>query len=384
MWINFEASRPFAVKVFLGGINAVSGESSNEDMATRLRRNTLLSQGQSVQDYVVPPRQQWLDGVAKSDGRVMQFVAAPMGNGYSVEAQMTGKDSVGGLQFEVIPLKVRTLGNLDNQADPTHLSIKVKNPQGDEMHFKMKPTTTLSKLMDAFCQRENLSGSATKSYHIDAQNHHRIQPSILPSFLRFKAIPLIMSSGYLRVYRFKACKSKISTSSCHIPNAYNQGAVILVRLEQLGGGGPSPVRATEMSLAPGGLIKQTIIKDDIPAGEWDVDSAILVNVQLINAVIFKTITGVTPPKTPISATTYAKHGFPFYETYKEPSGVVGGLRSLKSVGEMDMEKKQNLAGHKAEKNLGFPLVTLAGTKRSFVPVGEMEKTLKKVRVANSL
>jgi hypothetical protein len=81
------------------------------------------------------------------------------------------------------------------------------------------------------------------------------------------------------------------------------------------------------------------------------------------------MTSIAPPKTPISATTYANHGFHFYETYKEPSGVVGGLRSLKSVGEMDKEKTQNLVVHKTEKNLEFPLVILAGTKRSFVPVG---------------
>ncbi len=43
--------------------------------------------------------------MAKSNGQVMQFIATPMGFGYSVEAQTTGSDSLGGLQVEVIPLK---------------------------------------------------------------------------------------------------------------------------------------------------------------------------------------------------------------------------------------------------------------------------------------
>ena len=69
----------------------------------------------------------------------------------------------------------------------------------------------------------------------------------------------------LRIYRSKACKSKTPTSPfCYLPNEY-KGGIILVLPEQLGGRRLSPVEAAEMSLAPGGLIKQTIIEDDILA-----------------------------------------------------------------------------------------------------------------------
>lgn len=57
-----------------------------------------------------------------------------------------------------------------------------------------------------------------------------------------------------------------------------QGVTILVFPEHIGGG-----PASEMSLAPGGLIKQILSKDNISAEEWDIDSAIILNVQLINA-----------------------------------------------------------------------------------------------------
>ena len=103
MWINFSADAPFAIKIYVGGINAVSGEPMTETPATMLRRLTLLSKDKTVQDYVVPPKQLWLDGIASSDGSVRQFVAMPFGSGYSVEAQITGQDVLGGLQFHVIP-----------------------------------------------------------------------------------------------------------------------------------------------------------------------------------------------------------------------------------------------------------------------------------------
>jgi hypothetical protein len=39
-----------------------------------------------LQDYIVVPGQQWLDGVADSNGTVRQFVATPFGSGHSIEA----------------------------------------------------------------------------------------------------------------------------------------------------------------------------------------------------------------------------------------------------------------------------------------------------------
>lgn len=86
MWINFHSSDPFAIKIYVGGVNAVSGEPARETGATLIRRMKLLEQKQNIQDYVVAPSQLWLDGIASSDGTVRQFVAMPLGSGYSVEA----------------------------------------------------------------------------------------------------------------------------------------------------------------------------------------------------------------------------------------------------------------------------------------------------------
>jgi hypothetical protein len=54
----------------------------------------------------VVPEQPWLDGIACGEGDIKQFVATRMGKGYTVEAQVTGQEFHGGLQFEVTPSTV--------------------------------------------------------------------------------------------------------------------------------------------------------------------------------------------------------------------------------------------------------------------------------------
>jgi hypothetical protein len=113
MWINFacSGSKNYLIKIYVGGINAISGESAQEDAGTKLRRqakhakeNATCDSG-SLQDYIIVPRQKWLDGITDSNGTVRQFVAMPFGSGYSVESQITGKDAAGGIQFEITPYK---------------------------------------------------------------------------------------------------------------------------------------------------------------------------------------------------------------------------------------------------------------------------------------
>ncbi|HTE17567.1 MAG TPA: serine protease [Armatimonadota bacterium] len=83
------AWKPSAVKVGVGGVNAVSGAAWDE-----LLRD-------DPQDYLVCPPQPWLDGINAGQGVVRQFVAVPLGEGYSVEAQVTGEETVGGIQIVV-------------------------------------------------------------------------------------------------------------------------------------------------------------------------------------------------------------------------------------------------------------------------------------------
>lgn len=91
MWLQFHcAGRPAAIKVAAGKVDAVSGEKWEKK----------LTVGESgKENYMVAPPQPWLDGFNSGNGIVKQFVAMPLGMGYTVEKQVTGKEDVGGIQI---------------------------------------------------------------------------------------------------------------------------------------------------------------------------------------------------------------------------------------------------------------------------------------------
>lgn len=100
MWLNFRnhgpewgLDFPVAIKVAAGKINAVTGDPWRSGLS------------REPQDYMVSPRQPWLDGFAVEKGVIRQFVAMPLGEGYTPEEQLTGAAEWGGLQISVIPLK---------------------------------------------------------------------------------------------------------------------------------------------------------------------------------------------------------------------------------------------------------------------------------------
>ena len=66
-------------------------------------RLVLTEKKKSIQDYVVTPKQLWLDGIATDNERVRQCVAMPLGSGYSVEVQVTGQDLLEEIQLHVTP-----------------------------------------------------------------------------------------------------------------------------------------------------------------------------------------------------------------------------------------------------------------------------------------
>ncbi len=84
-------------------MNTISGEPTGDTEAILMRRLSLLEKKKSIQDYVVTPKQLWLDGITTDNEHFRQCVAMPLGSGYTVEAQVTGQDLVGGLQIHVTP-----------------------------------------------------------------------------------------------------------------------------------------------------------------------------------------------------------------------------------------------------------------------------------------
>lgn len=92
MWLNFNGP-PHALKVGIGKVCAISGERWRDGLRS------------DPQDYVVTGEQPWLDGIAAGRGIIRQFVAMPLGGGYTVEAQLTGEEKHGGIQLQAYPAK---------------------------------------------------------------------------------------------------------------------------------------------------------------------------------------------------------------------------------------------------------------------------------------
>ncbi|MER5791385.1 hypothetical protein [Streptomyces sp. NPDC001980] len=94
MWLSFAGTtEPAALQVGVGKVCAVSGEPWSD----RLSRDP--------QNYLVLPRQPWLDGINSGKGTVRQFVAVPLGLGATVEGQVTGEEVWGGVQLQSFTLR---------------------------------------------------------------------------------------------------------------------------------------------------------------------------------------------------------------------------------------------------------------------------------------
>ncbi|KAK2797107.1 hypothetical protein FQN50_009338 [Emmonsiellopsis sp. PD_5] len=93
LWIRFTTDRQFAVRISAGGVNVVSGLAANNRPSALCREK---------QDYIITPDQLWIDGFATAPNTARQFVAVASENGYSVDAQLTSEEVVGGFQFQVI------------------------------------------------------------------------------------------------------------------------------------------------------------------------------------------------------------------------------------------------------------------------------------------
>ena len=101
LWLSFTAPQveghgtawPCAIRVATGKIDAVTGHGWVPGLA------------RGPQNYLVHPGQPWLDGYCVERGVIRQFVAMPLGEGYTAEEQLTGRGEHGGIQLQVFPMK---------------------------------------------------------------------------------------------------------------------------------------------------------------------------------------------------------------------------------------------------------------------------------------
>lgn len=98
----------------------------------------------------------------------------------------------------------------------------------------------------------------------------------------------------------------------------------------------------DMGLAPGGEIRQAIVPDKQPM-EWNWARAKLFNVQILNSVVFESVTGIVPPPPPISFKDYVRAKLPFFHLISDEALAGGQIISrLQTVGTRETKKAVQL------------------------------------------
>jgi hypothetical protein len=93
LWVIFVGWYPFAIKVTVGGLNAVTGRRQHDERLWRPR------------DYVVFPRKPWMEWFCVGNGRARQFVAMPLGGDRRSAGNEEGGNPAGDIRITAHPMR---------------------------------------------------------------------------------------------------------------------------------------------------------------------------------------------------------------------------------------------------------------------------------------
>lgn len=292
LYLEFEGAdwRPSILKVAVGRVNAVTGEAFDSS----IRKHS--------QDYVVIPDQQWLDGINKGNGVVGQFVAMPLGKGYTVEEQVTDEARHGGFQLMAY----------DAHEERFPDESPEERDRRDESYYKRHPIPT-------------------KARPVEEPAAESISPPLSTSRKRGVSDGALFSAPV----RLKDATDK---SALHAPPS------ALAAAPKRGGEEVSASalpHVVEMGIAAGGSIEQKVVADKHGSDSWNGESATPICIHIVNSETFEAITGEKPPPSPITPYSYQKRGIPWFSSYDESTPGIPGAKAfkfLKSVLQIDQKR----------------------------------------------
>ncbi|KAL4766664.1 uncharacterized protein BDW70DRAFT_155322 [Aspergillus foveolatus] len=346
LWIEFNhrgGNTHYAIRVNVGHINAVSGLD--------------IYEVSDKQDYLVVPGQQWFDGISVSPGVVRQFVAMPLGSGYTVEGQVCGKEKFGGIQIEVIPSYKQYTHTFSYSTKQGHVEYAAEHDtpgdhalkDGDKM--VMAPQQSTFKGQARLCDflEDSESFEEIESLHLKGMY-------IGPTKKSVSRIPYFRSSGLSGYSPFFSMEESHASvySKPDIPRYHRQmhrsqsvGSDVDLGYEDVADPRRPATRQSsqtmnlrEMGIAAGGKLMQDIVQDSSPKGIWDTARAKLLDIHILQPSDFEAVTHIVPPKTPITTEEYIEAGIPFYVVDEDPDQRLDGsatLAGVKSISAMDNE-----------------------------------------------
>ncbi len=303
--------RPTIAKVSVGHVNAISGKS--HDLQIRPHR----------QDYVVIPDQRWLDGINSGDGSVSQFVAMPLGQGYTVEAQVTDEEKYGGFQLAVFdPLP----GRFPDE-DPARRkeAIKSRKERAAQL-WMLTAQQELLKLLpkkEARVIRTLQKNTLTKVASELGMSKQEIRTVVDRVEAQFRNA--LGPSGFAGIIPLSHLEIEIKFS------LRDEDDDIRFSLRD----------EDEMGIAAGGRIQQQILEDTYGAESWDANAVREIPIHIVNSEAYHRITGLPTPPSPITADDYADYKIPWYSDYDEPARSVAPVSIFKrilSIGRIDKNR----------------------------------------------
>ena len=312
--------RPTIGKVSVGRVNAISGK--EHDLKIRPHR----------QDYVVIPDQRWLDGINSGSGSVSQFVAMPLGRGYTIEAQITDEEKFGGFQFAVFDPRAGRFPEQDpKEKEATLAARKQRVFRAAQQDLLNDLPSVAARVIRAVQEQQYQDAAAAlgKSEQEilqiieDARRH-------LEDILGPNGFEGLIPDAHLRP---RARVSFMPEGSSFQPKVDLSGYGALHSRR--------PTTVTEMGIARGGMIKQQIMEDTYGAESWDEAAFREVVIHIVNSEVYQHITGREAPPSPITDEQYRSCNIPWYSDYKEKSpslSPVAVFKRVLSIGQIDKNR----------------------------------------------
>ena len=319
--------RPTIGKVSVGRVNAISGK--EHDLKIRPHR----------QDYVVIPDQRWLDGINSGSGSVSQFVAMPLGKGYTIEAQVTDEEKFGGFQLAVFDPRAGRFPEQDPKENEAALAARKQRAFWAAQQELLNDLPLITTRVIRAVQKQHYADAAKALGMSEKEILQKIEGARqqLEDVLGANGFAGVSPEAHLRARR-DVSGPRFMPEEAKSPRAQF--------MPETGDSMPSGRRSAskpvvEMGIARGGKIKQQIMEDTYGAESWDEAAFREVVIHIVNSEVYQHITGREAPPSPITDEQYRSCKIPWYSDYKEkaPSlSPVAVFKRVLSIGQIDKNR----------------------------------------------